>query len=508
METAMWKLAIEDDQGNKTVVNLVRDEYTVGRSEDNTVRLTERNISRRHSRLHRNGVGWVLEDVASYNGCFVNGVRVSEPQTLEHGDLVQVGDYRLEIVDEQVAAGSFKATVPSVPKAHSLVSQPDRLVQLAGPTPGAEFALAQPRVVIGRGEECDISINHASVSRVHAEIHALGDGRYEVVDRESANGIRVNGVDLKRSLIDARDTVELGDVVLKFIPAGQVYNPAGETQVQPAAMGPTTLDPSTPGLGADPRSATRIPPIFKGVAVVAGIAVLLMLGIVVFGNRGRDPEASAQPSDSTNAVLLQAETLLNNGEVEQAHLKATSEIPEDSNARQSEQFRNIESRWADMLFGMADQETDPQKKRAILDRIAKTTSVDSIKRKRALTEMQTLDQGVPLDELPSAPKTIASTTSGQATEKPTPSTLKNGIVRDDPFGGGKPKNPKTAPKPKTTAETPGPSINDSATSGDRQKATAAKNALKAKIASGKGTDADSRMLRALCRQLGDMSCVN
>lgn len=507
METAMWKLAIEDDQGNKTVVNLVRDEYTVGRSEDNTVRLTERNISRRHSRLHRNGVGWVLEDLASYNGCFVNGVRVSEPQTLEHGDLVQVGDYRLEIVDEQVAAGSFKATVPSVPKAHSLVSQPDRLVQLAGPTPGAEFALAQPRVVIGRGEECDISINHASVSRVHAEIHALGDGRYEVVDRESANGIRVNGVDLKRSLIDARDTVELGDVVMKFIPAGQVFNPAAEPQIQPAAMGPTTLDRSTPGMGGDHRASTAIPPVFKGVMVVAGIAVALMVGIVLFGNRGHDPEVAAQTNDATTAVLAQGMELLRNGEVEKAHMKVTSEIPEDSNARQSNEFKEIESRWADMLLDMAKRETDTEKRRALYDRVAKTTSVDSSKRKTALTEMQGIDQGLDVSELPSVPQPTASTTQ-QASEKPPASALKNGIVRDDPFGGGKPKTPKTTVKPKTTSDTPGPSINDSATSGDRQKATAAKNALKAKIASGKGTDADSRMLRALCRQLGDMSCVN
>jgi hypothetical protein len=199
--------------------------------------------------------------------------------------------------------------------------------------------------------------------------------------------------------------------------------------------------------------------------------------------------------------------LLRNGEVEQAHLKVTSEIPEDSNARQSNEFKEIESRWADMLLDMAKRETDPQKKRALFDRVAKTTSVDSIKRKTALNEMQALDQGVDVSELPSVPKPVTSTTTAGAPEKPPSSALKNGIVRDDPFGT-KPKSSKTAAKPKTTVDAPGPSINESATSGDRQKATAAKNALKAKIASGKGTDSDSRMLRALCRQLGDMSCVN
>jgi pSer/pThr/pTyr-binding forkhead associated (FHA) protein len=169
----MWKLSIEDDQANKTVVSLVRDEYSIGRGEENTVRLTERNISRRHSKLTRNGTGWILDDLASYNGCFVNGVRVSEPQTLEHGDLLQVGDYRLEITDEQVANAVYsKSTVPGANRTTSLLSEQDRLFMLAGPSPGAEYALSGQRVVIGRGEECDVSVNHASVSRVHAEICA------------------------------------------------------------------------------------------------------------------------------------------------------------------------------------------------------------------------------------------------------------------------------------------------------------------------------------------------
>ena len=65
----MWKLTIEDDQANRTVVPLARDEYSIGRGEDNTVRLTERNISRRHARIAREGEHWVVFDGSSYNGC-------------------------------------------------------------------------------------------------------------------------------------------------------------------------------------------------------------------------------------------------------------------------------------------------------------------------------------------------------------------------------------------------------------------------------------------------------
>ena len=47
----MFKLTIEDDEGKTTVVPLARDEITIGRLEGNTIRLTERNVSRRHARL-------------------------------------------------------------------------------------------------------------------------------------------------------------------------------------------------------------------------------------------------------------------------------------------------------------------------------------------------------------------------------------------------------------------------------------------------------------------------
>lgn len=497
----MWKLSIEDDQGNKTVVNLVRDEYTVGRAEENTVRLTERNISRRHARLGRNGSGWMVEDLASYNGCFVNGVRVSEPQKLEHGDLVQLGDYRLEIMDEVVAQAVYPGTtVPAVPKAHTLTSQPDRLVMLAGPTPGAEFALGAQRVVIGRGEECDISVNHASVSRVHCEIQALGDGRYEVVDRESANGLRVNGVDLRRSLIDARDSIELGDVVFKFIAAGQVYHLGSDTTAHFAPMAPAERQTPAPAVGMERRASTAgIPPILKAVAGLAFLGVLVMIGMVAIGNRGRGADPAGQGGDATSQVLSEATALMQNGDVEGAHNKVVGEIPENSNARQSVEFREIESRWADMLLDLAGRETDAQKKRALLDRVAKATSVDSVRRKRASNEIAALDQGaVDPSVLPSEPKP-------EALKEPKKEPgLKDGIVRSDPFGPGTKKTPAATAKPKSSAAESGPNVGD-ATSGDRAKLTALKNSLKSKS---NPSDQEKRMLRGLCRQLGDMSCAN
>ncbi|MFW5968217.1 MAG: FHA domain-containing protein, partial [Persicimonas sp.] len=64
----MYKLVIADDEGSKSTVPVVRDEITIGRKEGNTIRLTERNVSRRHARVVRNNGRVYIEDVAARYG--------------------------------------------------------------------------------------------------------------------------------------------------------------------------------------------------------------------------------------------------------------------------------------------------------------------------------------------------------------------------------------------------------------------------------------------------------
>ncbi|MCB9588711.1 MAG: FHA domain-containing protein [Polyangiaceae bacterium] len=500
----MWKLSIADDQANTTVVNLTRDEYTVGRAEDSTVRLTERNISRRHARLYKNGEGWVIEDLDSYNGCFVNGTRIGGAHRLEHGDLIQLGDYRLEVMDEAVAGvpQGKNATIPAVPKSQALLGQPDRLVMLVGPTPGLEFPLTEDTLTLGRGEECQISINHSSVSRVHAEIRPAGRGRYEILDKNSANGVRINGVELQRGLVDARDNVELGDVVLKFIPAGQIYKPGADESQQIDAISPAALERISPLPGLETPAPTGIPAALKVVLAVVGLGVLVVLGMLTLGGKSDANDDSSTTTQATvdpaAQALEEAKELLKQNDLEGAHKRATEGIPESSNARQSPDFREIEAKWADSLFDKAAAETDPTKRREILDRIAKATSVDSTRRKRAVNEIAKLDgDGVDINELPAVPK---PDTSAGAPSAPTSS---GGLVRKNPFGES---TAKPTPTEKPAATSNGSAIDDAA-SGDREKKTRAKAALLAKANSGTATKQDLRVLRALCRQLGDGGCV-
>jgi len=153
----MWKLSIEDDHGATTVVQLARGEYTIGRGEENTIRLTERNISRRHARLVKREESWLLLDLGSYNGCFVNGVRAGDTQPVGPKDLIQLGDYRLEFITDEDLAVTQGGVRPDATT--SLVTGPpydtdhDRLVMVVGPTPGREYSLSDQQQLVGRGDD-------------------------------------------------------------------------------------------------------------------------------------------------------------------------------------------------------------------------------------------------------------------------------------------------------------------------------------------------------------------
>src|SRR3954462_11479216 len=97
----MFKLVIQDDEGKTTVVPLIRDEITIGRKEGNTIRLTERNVSRRHARIVRQNGSVQVEDLDSYNGVRVNGTRIQGRMSVNESDRIQIGDYLLELKVER-----------------------------------------------------------------------------------------------------------------------------------------------------------------------------------------------------------------------------------------------------------------------------------------------------------------------------------------------------------------------------------------------------------------------
>jgi len=68
------------------------DQLTIGRDSNNGVVINDSEISRKHARLTFQGGKYVLDDLGSTNGTFVNGQRLVGPVVLKSGDVVSLGE--------------------------------------------------------------------------------------------------------------------------------------------------------------------------------------------------------------------------------------------------------------------------------------------------------------------------------------------------------------------------------------------------------------------------------
>lgn len=302
----MLKLRIEDDEGQETIVPLIRDEITIGRQEGNTIRLTERNVSRRHARLVRDEEGVWVEELSARYGVLVNGERLLERKRFEEDDVVLIGDYKLTLQSDRPAAaaepgGEFNGAPTAIkslagaPPHRSrqegtelLPAMPAKLVIVSSNFAGQEFPLSRKEMIIGRGEDCDIIIDHRSVSQRHAKIlREAGGASYQIVDLNSKNGVRISGEKYTSTYIKRGDIVELGHVKFRFVEPGEnyVFTPQSIIDDEPSEDG-----------DASPRRNKKVM-----LLLVVGLVALLFIGVGALATRGmggggKTPQDGGQPT--------------------------------------------------------------------------------------------------------------------------------------------------------------------------------------------------------------------
>ncbi len=84
--------SLTPDERPDSVYPLLDAECTIGRTPDNALAVPDGSVSSKHARVVRTDDGFVIEDLKSRNGTFVNGERVTEGQRkLSDGDLIRLG---------------------------------------------------------------------------------------------------------------------------------------------------------------------------------------------------------------------------------------------------------------------------------------------------------------------------------------------------------------------------------------------------------------------------------
>jgi pSer/pThr/pTyr-binding forkhead associated (FHA) protein len=119
---------------------------TIGRHGQCDLQVNDTWVSRQHARITWGGAGYLLEDLDTVNGTYVNGERISGPRALRSGDVLQLGT-QVEL-GFQVGAPAAHPGTPAIPEVAPIPErQPapeSRLASQSRPAPPPAFPEAAP----------------------------------------------------------------------------------------------------------------------------------------------------------------------------------------------------------------------------------------------------------------------------------------------------------------------------------------------------------------------------
>jgi adenylate cyclase len=93
----MARILLSTPDGQQVVE--LRDHNSLGRHPSNTIQLLDKIVSKEHCIVERRSMSFVLRDLGSLNGTYINGERVNGEQELRHGDDIALGSTRARFDD-------------------------------------------------------------------------------------------------------------------------------------------------------------------------------------------------------------------------------------------------------------------------------------------------------------------------------------------------------------------------------------------------------------------------
>jgi pSer/pThr/pTyr-binding forkhead associated (FHA) protein len=215
------KVIWDDPQTGETLelVMAEGDIAGIGRLETNAICIKEQHVSRQHAEIaYADGI-FVIRDLGSANGVYVNDQRLSEAYPLVSGDVIRlyVPVLRFSALDDDDKHQTTEAGM-MMPVAEN--ERGGRLLITNGPQEGSVVPLLLKNVTIGRATsnaDWEICIQDPSISRPHARLELI-DSNWVLYDLGSANGTMINGTPVNekgRALHDS-DVITMGSTIAVF----------------------------------------------------------------------------------------------------------------------------------------------------------------------------------------------------------------------------------------------------------------------------------------------------
>lgn len=222
---------------------------TIGRAEKNDIFIDNLAVSGSHARIVSEEGKFVIEDLNSTNGTYVNDRRIAR-QTLTHNAVITIGKHTLVFLDPDASAQDSEQTVivkktadsdativipppgkapeqdqtivrgaasrvpPATPP--EATAKTGKLTVIDGRPDSAEYLLEKKVVTIGKSDTAEIKLKGFFAPKIAAVINRTGDG-YFITPAAGEKKLLVNGRPLTGScLLKPLDVVEVASLQMQF----------------------------------------------------------------------------------------------------------------------------------------------------------------------------------------------------------------------------------------------------------------------------------------------------
>ena len=236
----MPKLTLVQDRKTVQIYDLDQPVIRIGRVPGMDIQIDDVSISRRQAEIQQDGDRWVVRDIGSSNGTFVNGERLTGDRKLQAGDEISIGQFSLFFERgiasyqprsrEAAKEAPRPAPVPRVagPADSTAYLAPEEIEKIereaaqkrqahliweVGATRATHYLAADGGALIGRSEMCDLRVPKGP--RQHLLVIRVGDG-FEARNLSFWRRMRVRGQVTARARLQTGDVIEMGPLRLTF----------------------------------------------------------------------------------------------------------------------------------------------------------------------------------------------------------------------------------------------------------------------------------------------------
>jgi pSer/pThr/pTyr-binding forkhead associated (FHA) protein len=134
-----------------------------------------------------------------------------------------------------------------------------QIVPLEGGTP---IEVIKDMTLVGRGEECDIRLEHKSISKIHCVL-VKTDGVLLLRDLGSTNGTRVNGTRVRRAVLLPNDKLSIANRHFRALFGAALENAEPEKTIQLEVSADLRQAIKAPGMELNPADSAADVPIIE-----------------------------------------------------------------------------------------------------------------------------------------------------------------------------------------------------------------------------------------------------